>query len=402
MDIIKRFLDYVSYETTSDEESSTFPSNELELNLLYHLKDQLEEMGLDATFKDGYTYGKLKADKGKTDTLFLMAHVDTSPEASGKNPKPRIEHFDGTPINLGNGKILSIEEFPDLKNSIGHDLIVTDGSTLLGGDDKAGDALIMDLLERLLERGDYPNIIVCFTPDEEIGRGTERIDVDFIKKDVKGNLYAYTVDGGEITEYNDETFNAASAKVHFYGTSVHPSKGKGILVNAQEVLMEFHHLLPASERPELTDGREPYIHLVSSKGGIEEAEAGYILRNFVLEDLERQKRDFYKARDIINQKYGKERVVVTIKDTYYNMKNIISKEPKVTELAIKAYELTGIKFNNVPIRGGTDGASLSYKGIPCPNLPTGGGNFHGVYEYVDIDQFMKCRELLLNLTDLLK
>ena len=401
MDILERFFKYVSFETTSDPYSETFPSSEKEIPLLLALKEELEDLGVKAYYKDGYTYGKIKSDCGKKDTLFLMAHVDTSPEASGKDVKPRIIHFDGSPIELGNGKVLDTKTFPSLSMHKGHDLIVTDGSTLLGSDDKSGDALIMDLVERALNRGNYPNIIVCFTPDEEIGRGTERIDVNFIKEGVEGDIIAYTIDGGELTAFNSENFNAASAKVTFYGTSVHPSIGKGILVNAQEVAMEFHKLLPEKERPEYTDGREPFIHLTASCGGIEECTYEYIIRNFDLDDLERQKKDFMKAQDTINKKYGSKRVNVEIKNSYFNMKNIIDKNPKCVEYAKKAYEIKGVDFIDVPIRGGTDGATLSHKGIPCPNLATGGDNFHGVYEYLDINEFFMMREILITLMDLI-
>ncbi|MCR5740950.1 MAG: peptidase T [Gammaproteobacteria bacterium] len=402
MDIIKRFLNYTKFETTSNEESNTFPSSDKELLLLDYLKKELEDLGVNATFKDGYVYGKLKSDCGIKDTLFLMSHVDTSPEASGKDVNPRIVHFDGCDIELGNGKVLSMKDFPVMKYSIGHDLIVTDGTTLLGADDKSGCALIIDLIERLKERGNYPNVIACFTPDEEIGRGTERIDVDFIKEGLEGEIIAYTVDGGPLMVFNSETFNAASAKVTFKGRSVHPSIGKGVLVNASEVLMRFHKLLPSLERPEYTSDYEPFIHLVGMSGTIEEAHASYIIRNFDLKDLERQKKDFFKARDKVNKYYGEERVIVEIKDTYYNMKEILDKHPKSRDLAKKAYDELGIEFHNMAVRGGTDGATLSFKGIPCPNLATGGENFHGIYEYLDLYEFNKMRDVLLKIADLIR
>ena len=401
MDIVKRFLDYVSYETTSDEDSTTYPSSDKELILLHHLEDQLHKMGVQATFKDGYVYGKLKSDCNKSDTLFLMSHVDTSPEASDKDVKARIVHYDGNPIELGHGKILDEKVFPSLKYHHDADLIVTDGSTLLGADDKAGDALIMDLLERAIKRGNYPNFVVCFTPDEEIGRGTEKIDVSFIKEDTK-KIYAYTIDGEDIRGFSQENFNAAHAKVTFNGTSVHPSIGKGVLINAQEVAMEFHHLLPEKERPEYTSDREPFLHLVNSRGTVETTIWDYIIRNFDLDDLERQKKDFFEAQNKVNAKYGKKVVEVEIHDSYYNMYEIIKKSPEVTELAKKAITMSGLPFVDAPIRGGTDGALLSYKGIPCPNLGTGGSNFHGVYEYEDIDQLHKMQEVLFNLMDLLQ
>lgn len=398
MELLDRFLDYVSYETTSNEASSSYPSSDKELVLLAHIEDQLKDLGLKTVFKNGIVYGWLKSDSAKSDTLFLMSHVDTSPEASGKDVKPQIKLFTGEPIELGNGKVLDPKVFPTLSRHKDHKLVVTSGDTLLGADDKSGCALIVDLVERLLKRGNYPNIILCFTPDEEIGRGTEGIDVELIKNGTN-KIYAYTVDGGDIDVFNSENFNAASAKVTFFGTSVHPSIGKGVLINAQEVALKFHMGLPEFERPEYTDNREPFIHLVESNGGVEKAYYRYIIRNFDLRDLERQKKDFYKQEKYINDLYKKEVCKVEIKDSYFNMKEIINKDPKVVEIAKNALDKAGLSFIDVPIRGGTDGATLSYKGIPCPNLGTGGNNFHGVYEYLDIEDFYKMREVLDNIVE---
>ena len=402
MDIIKRFERYIKIETTSNEFSNTYPSSDKELVLLNLLKDELTEMGLEATYKNGFTYGKLKSDCGKKDTLFLMAHVDTAPDASGKDVNPSIVHFDGSPITLKNGKVLDPKVFPSLAIHKGHDLMVTDGNTLLGADDKAGDALIMDLLERLIERGNYPNIVVAFSPDEEIGRGTEGIDVDFIKKDIEGKLIAYTVDGGQINKFSQENFNAAQAVVELFGTSVHPSIGKGVLVNAQELAVEFHKQLPEFEKPEYSADREPFVLLTGMEGGIEKATLRYILRSFDLSHLAEQKQYFKDIEAKMNEKYNSVRVKVTIRDQYFNMKEIIDKYPDATLIAKEAYKELGIEFIDDPIRGGTDGAMLSYKGIPCPNLPTGGDNFHGVYEYLDLYEFNQMRELLTKIADLLK
>lgn len=398
MDIVKRFLDYVSYETTSDEDSTSFPSNPKELILLNHLKDQLKEMGVETTFKDGYVYGKLKSDINKKDTLFLMSHVDTSPEASGKDIKTRIVHYDGKPIVLGNGKVLDEAIFPSLQYHHNADLIVTDGSTLLGADDKAGVALIMDLLERAIQRGNYPNITVCFTPDEEIGRGTEKIDVPFIKKGTN-KIYAYTVDGEDIRGFSQENFNAAHAHVTFIGTSVHPSIGKGVLQNAQQIAIEFHESLPKC-RPENTSGRDPFIHLVSTKGSVALTTYDYILRGFKREEIQEFKDAFYQVENNLNLKYQREAVKVEINDSYFNMQDVLKDSPYIVEFARKAFDKTGITFVDSPIRGGTDGALLSYLGIPCPNLGTGGSNFHGVFEYEDIDQMHLMQKLLMNLLDL--
>ena len=303
MDIIKRIERYIKIETTSNEFSETYPSSDKELVLLNLLKDELTELGLEATYKNGFTYGKLKSDCGKKDTLFLMAHVDTAPDASGKDVNPSIVHFDGKPITLKNGKVLDPKVFPSLNLHVGHDLMVTDGNTLLGADDKAGDALIMDLVERLIKRGNYPNIVVCFSPDEEIGRGTERIDVDFIKEGVEGRLIAYTVDGGQINRFSEENFNAAQAVVDVFGTSVHPSIGKGVLVNSQELAFEFHSKLPKFEKPEYSCEREPFILLTSMEGGIEKATLRYILRSFDLDHLEAQKELFRSIEKEFNSNF---------------------------------------------------------------------------------------------------
>ena len=398
MELLDRFLKYVSYETTSNEDSKTYPSNDKELFLLFYIEQELMNMGLKTVFKNGIVYGKLKSDCGKSDTLVLMCHVDTSPEAKGVDITPHIVSYDGEAINLGNNKILSEKEFPNLARHKGHRLVVTSGDTLLGSDDKSGCALIVDLVERMITRGNYPNITLVFTADEEIGRGTEGVDVSEIKKGTN-KIYAYTVDGSDIDEFNIENFNAASAKVTFYGTSVHPSIGKGILVNAQEVALKFHSLLPKMERPEYTEDREPFIHLVESGGSVDKALYKYIIRNFDRDDLERQKKDFFVAQDMINKEYGHKVCVVNIQDTYYNMKDLIDKSWELVDVAKNAYTKAGLSFNIIPVRGGTDGATLSYKGIPCPNLGTGGNNFHGVYEYLDIDDFYKMREVLDNIVE---
>ncbi len=398
MELLDRFLNYISFETTSDENSTTYPSSDKELVLLSFIEKELKDLGLKTIFKNGIVYGKLKSDCGKRDTLMLMCHVDTSPEAKGKDIKPQIVLFTGEDINLGNGKVLSEKAFSNLIRHRGHKLVVTSGDTLLGADDKSGCALIVDLVERMIKRGNYPNITLVFTSDEEIGRGTEGVDVDIIKEDTN-KIYAYTVDGSDIDEFNSENFNAAAAKVSFFGTSVHPSIGKGILVNAQEVAIKFHSLLPQMERPEYTENREPFIHLVESSGSIENAVYKYIIRNFDRDNLERQKKDFLNAQDIVNKEYGKTVCRVDVRDSYYNMHDLIIKVPEIVEVAKNAYHKAGLSFNVIPVRGGTDGATLSYKGIPCPNLGTGGNNFHGVYEYLDIDDFYKMREVLDNIVD---
>ncbi len=395
MDLKSKFLKYVEYETTSIEDSEKFPSNDLEYLLLNELKDELTGLGLDAFIKDGYVYSKINSDCGKEDTIFLMAHVDTSPDASGKSIKPRTVKYDGTPITLCEGKVLSEDVFEGLKNHRGHELIVTDGSTLLGADDKAGVAIIMETVERILKCGNYPNIIVCFSPDEEIGKGTDKIDIDWILSS-SGKIYAYTIDGGDIEKFNYECFNAASATFAVDGVSIHPSIGKNKLVNAQELVQECHRMLPLC-RPENTSDREGFIHLVGIEGQTEHAEFHYILRSFDRCELESYKKHFYGIKDFMNKKYGKEFVDVKISDSYNNMYEVVEKNRHVINLVEDTYKEMGIKLEVEPIRGGTDGANLSFMGLPCPNLGTGGDNFHGVYEYVDYDQMKMMVEILLKM-----
>jgi len=396
MDILKRFLNYVSYDTVAIEESETQPSNSDEIILLEKLVQELKDIGIkDAFYKNGFTYGKLKSDCNKKDSIFLMAHVDTSPDASGKNIKPRIVHYTGEPIKLNETRILDEKVFESMKYHKDHDLVVTDGTTLLGADDKAGIAIIMDVLERAIKNKNYPNIIVCFSSDEEIGRGTLNIDLDYIKND-ENTIYAYTVDGGEITLFESENFNARHAKVIVTGTSIHPSIGKNKLINAQEVMMKFHSLLPLC-KPENTEKREGFIHLCNSVGSVEKCEYDYILRSFEMNELDSYSEAFNKAKDEINKLYKKDIVEVKINDQYRNMRDIIDKNPYCRDIVFECSKEMGINMVVDPIRGGTDGATLSHMGLPCPNLGTGGDNFHGVYEYLDIDEMRTMTELILKI-----
>ena len=400
MDIIERFLKYVSYETTSNEESETTPSSDKEIVLLKELVKEMKDLGLNAFYKGGFVYGDIKSDSNKSDTIFLMAHVDTSPDASGKDVKPRIVHFDGSPIKLNENRTLDPKVFESMCYHLNHDLIVTDGTTLLGGDDKAGVAIILDTVEKILKRGNYPNIKVCFSPDEEIGRGTKGIDLEYIKKDTD-RIYAYTVDGGEIMGFSYENFNAASAKVIAEGVSIHPSIGKNKLINAMEVISEFHNHLPKC-RPENTEGREGFIHLVGMKGLVERAEYVYILRSFEKDELESFKNAFLESKDIINKKYNKDLIAVEIRDSYKNMKEVIDKYPYTVDIVHEVYKEMNIPCVDWPIRGGTDGATLSHMGLPCPNLGTGGDNFHGVYEYLDIDEMKTMVQIITRIMDKLE
>ena len=400
MDIIERFLKYVSYETTSNEESETTPSSDKEIVLLKELVKEMKDLGLNAFYKGGFAYGDIKSDTNKSDTIFLMAHVDTSPDASGKDVKPRIVHFDGSPIKLNENRTLDPKVFESMCYHLNHDLIVTDGTTLLGGDDKAGVAIILDTVEKILKRGNYPNIKVCISPDEEIGRGTKGIDLEYIKKDTD-RIYAYTVDGGEIMGFSYENFNAASAKVIAEGVSIHPSIGKNKLINAMEVIAEFHDHLPKC-RPENTEGREGFIHLVGMKGLVERAEYVYILRSFEKDELESFKNAFLESKDIINKKYNKGLIAVEIRDSYKNMKEVIDKYPYTVDIVHEVYKEMNIPCVDWPIRGGTDGATLSHMGLPCPNLGTGGDNFHGVYEYLDIDEMKTMVQIITRIMDKLE
>lgn len=400
MDIIERFLKYVSYETTSDEENETTPSSDKEIVLLKELVKEMKDLGLNAFYKGGFAYGDIKSDSNKSDTIFLMAHVDTSPDASGRDIKPRIVHFDGSPIKLNENRALDPKVFESMCYHLNHDLIVTDGTTLLGGDDKAGVAIILDTVEKILKRGNYPNIKVCFSPDEEIGRGTKGIDLEYIKKDTD-KIYAYTVDGGEIMGFSYENFNAASAKVIAEGVSIHPSIGKNKLINAMEVIAEFHDHLPKC-RPENTEGREGFIHLVGMKGLVERAEYVYILRSFDKDELESFKNAFLESKNIINKKYNKDLITVEIRDSYKNMKEVIDKYPYTVDIVHEVYKEMNIPCVDWPIRGGTDGATLSHMGLPCPNLGTGGDNFHGVYEYLDIDEMKTMVQIITRIMDKLE
>ncbi|MBP5342826.1 peptidase T [bacterium] len=397
MDIIERFLKYVAYETTSNEESDSIPSNEKEIILLKELVEDMKKIGLDSFYKDGFSYGKIKSDINKKDTIFLMAHVDTSPDAKGYDIKPRIVHYKDGSIPLSKDKILDENIFDNLKKHMGHDLIVTDGNTLLGADDKAGIAIILDTVEKIIKRGGYPNIVICFSPDEEIGRGTVGIDLDYIK-DSTSRIYAYTVDGGDITKFSYENFNAASAKVIVDGISIHPSIGKNKLINAMEVIQLFHTLLP-KQKPENTEKREGFIHLCMMNGFVEKAEYYYIIRSFEPSELESFKNSFFAVRDKINKSYNRDLVKVEINDTYKNMKEIIDQNTYLVDIVHNAYDELGIKIQDDPIRGGTDGATLSYLGLPCPNLGTGGENFHGVYEYLDIDDMKMMVKIITMIMD---
>ena len=395
--LIDKFLDYVSYETTSIEGKDVTPSNPLEFNLANHLADELKKLGLeDVTVTEyGYVYGTLLSNDDTKPSIGLCSHMDTSPDAPGKNVKPRIiENYDGTDIKLNDKLSTTVERFPNLKNYVGKTLVVTDGTTLLGADDKAGDAIIMESLERLVKNKElkHGKIIVCFTPDEEIGQGTIRFDFDKFKVD-----FAYTVDGGEPNFIEYENFNAASAVVKLNGISVHPGSAKDKMVNACKLAFEFDSLLDQNMVPEKTEGYEGFNHCNYVNTECGQGEMNYIIRNHDYAKLNEQKKMFEDAADRMNAKYGYKCVELTIKDSYRNMKEKFIGHMYPIELVKKAMANKGMDYKEVAIRGGTDGARLTWAGVLCPNLGTGGQNYHGVHEFWCKEDGETVVELLLEM-----
>lgn len=380
MKIIDKLLDYVSYETTSDELSPTCPSSELEKVLGQHLVEELKKYGCKESFMDdnGYVYGMLETNDPSFSSLGLIAHMDTSPDASGKDVKPRIiENYDGETITLANGLEIDTKRYPNIKQYKGKTVVVTDGNTLLGADDKAGVAIIVELLDYFNSNPDKKHgmIKVCFTPDEEIGRGADLFNYDYFDVD-----YSYTVDGGTYNAISYENFNAASATVQFNGISVHPGSAKDKMVNALNVAHEFHGMLDPKMRPEHTDGYDGFNHLVGIEGDVSECKLFYILRNFDTTILQQQKDAFYSAQEELNDSYGYEVCSVLIKDAYKNMSDLFKDDHKTIDIFFDACKELNINAVPEPIRGGTDGATISYGGILTPNLGTGGDNYHGPYE----------------------
>ena len=396
MTVIDRFLKLVSYPTTSDERSETCPSTPRQLVLAEELVRQMQELGIQDARVDayGYVYGTIPANCEKDIPVYgLIAHMDTAPDAPGENIRARVtEAYDGGDVMLNEEKhiVLSPEEYPQLKNAVGKRLIVTDGTTLLGADDKAGVAEILSAAELLLTSDrKHGAVKLAFTPDEEIGRGADRFDVAGFGAD-----YAYTVDGGAIGELEYENFNAASAKIVIRGKSIHPGSAKGQMVNAALVAMELHGLLPALETPYYTDGYEGFYHLTDLQGETEQAELQYIIRDHDRAKFEARKAVMQKVCAEIDRRYGAGTVELTLRDSYYNMKEKIEPCLFLIENAKRAMEQLGIEPKVVPIRGGTDGARLSFEGLPCPNLCTGGENFHGRFEYIPAEDMERITQLL--------
>lgn len=400
--ILDRFLRYVSIDTQSDENSESQPSAAKELDLLKLLCKELNDMGVAATLDEyGYVMGTIPSniDK-KVPAIGFIAHVDTSPDASGKDVKPQIiSNYDGGDIELKGmpGLALKPSEFPELLNHKGETLITTDGTTLLGADDKAGVAEIMNAVQYIVEHPEFKHgeIKIGFTPDEEIGRGVVKFDVKRFGAD-----YAYTMDGGEIGELEFENFNAASAKIHIQGRNVHPGYAKNKMKNAIIIGMELNDLLPVGQRPELTEGYDGFFHIISFNGTVEEADFGYIIRDHDRKKFEDKKELIRKCVDFINMKYGEGTATLEVKDQYYNMREQVEPYYFIVEKAIKAMEMADIKPKIQPIRGGTDGANLSFKGLPCPNIFAGGLNFHGKMEFATLENIEKASQVVLNIIKL--
>jgi len=399
--LLDKFLRYVAVETTSDENSSSQPSTASQFNLLRMLRDELQSMGIEATLDEyGYVMASIPSNvEHEVAPVGFIAHVDTSPDASGRDVKPHIiKNYDGKDIVLNEEKgiVLRTAEFPEMKQYEGQTLITTDGTTLLGADDKAGVAEIMYVAQYMMEHPDFKHgeIKIGFTPDEEIGRGVVKFDVKRF-----GAKYAYTIDGGEIGELEFENFNAAAAKIHIQGSNIHPGYGKDKMLNSMHIAMELNAMLPVEQRPEYTEGYEGFFHLTDINGTVEETTMGYIIRDHDLQKFEEKKALMTSIVEHLNKKYGKV-VELELKHQYYNMRQQVEPHFFIVERAKKAMEMANVKPKVQPIRGGTDGANLSYMGLPCPNLFAGGHNFHGKYEYVPLESMMKASEVILNIITL--
>ena len=394
--VTERFLRYVSFDTQSDENSTTCPSTAKQKLLGAALVEEMMALGIaDARMDEfGYVYGTIPGDP-ELPTIGLIAHMDTSPDASGANVQAKIVEYTGEDVclNPDKGIFLRKSDYPNLKNHIGKHLIVTDGTTLLGADDKAGVAEIMAAAEILLKQGGrHATLKIGFTPDEEIGSGADHFDVKGFGAD-----YAYTADGGPVGEIEYENFNAAGALVVFHGRNIHPGSAKNAMVNSQYIAMEFQSLLPIHQRPEATEGYEGFFHLMDMKGEVEESRLRYIIRDHDMEKFEEKKAVMTATANFLNAKYGAGTVELTIRDSYFNMKKCLEPVMYVVDRAKKAMESVGMNPREVPIRGGTDGARLSYKGLPCPNLCTGGENYHGRFEYIPVEDMELCVKMLVKI-----
>lgn len=400
--ILDRFLRYIAVDTQSNEDSESQPSTAKQLTLLKMLRDELTALGVEATLDEyGYVMASIPSNMDrKVPAIGFIAHVDTAPDASGSDIKPQIiTDYDGGDIDLKGvpGLQLKPSEFPEMLNYKGQTLITTDGTTLLGADDKAGVAEIMDAVQYVVEHPGFKHgdIKIGFTPDEEIGRGVVKFDVARFGAD-----YAYTMDGGEAGELEFENFNAASAKIHIQGRNVHPGYAKGKMKNAILIAMELNSLLPVEQKPEYTEGYEGFFHLVGISGSVEEADMTYIIRDHDRAKFERKKQVVVECGGFIDSKYGPGTATVVVKDQYFNMREQVEPHYHIVDKAVKAMEMAGVKPKIQPIRGGTDGANLSFKGLPCPNIFAGGLNFHGKMEFVPLESMEKASQVILNIISL--
>lgn len=401
MDIVERFLNYVSFDTRSAEDSQTVPSTAKQLDFAKYLRDELKDEGFDDVEMDdnGYVYATLKSNiKKEVPTIGFISHYDTSPDCSGKDVKPRIvKNYDGKDIELSPGIISSTKKFPELLQHVGEDLIVTDGHTLLGADDKAGIAEIVQAMCWLRDHKEIPHgdIRMGFNPDEEIGMGAHHFDVEKF-----GCEWAYTMDGGDLGDLEFENFNAASAKINIKGVSVHPGYAKGKMINANRLAAEFAAMLPADETPETTEGYEGFYHLLGIESNIENAKLSYIIRDHDRDKFEERKAFIEKCVVEMNKKYGEGTVTADVKDQYYNMKEMIDPKMHVIDIVLKAMQDSGVPPKVEPIRGGTDGAQLSFKGLPCPNIFAGGVNFHGPYEFISVQVMEKAMQVIVKICEI--
>lgn len=401
MNITERFLNYTKFDTQSNEDSTSVPSTEKQLVFANYLKEELVREGLtDVEMDDkGYVYATLKGNTKKTvPTIGFISHYDTSPDCSGKDVKARIvENYQGGDIELSPGIVSSPTKFPELNSHIGEDLIVTDGHTLLGADDKAGIAEIMQAMCYLRDHDEikHGDIRVGFNPDEEIGMGAHHFDVEKF-----GCQWAYTMDGGDLGELEFENFNAAGAKVVIKGVSVHTGYAKGKMINANRLACEFNSLIPETDIPETTEGYQGFYHLINMETRTEEAKMSYIIRDHDREKFEDRKQFFLDIANKMNAKYGEGTVSVKLNDQYYNMKEKIDDNMHVIDIVLRAMQETGVRPKVEPIRGGTDGAQLSFKGLPCPNIFAGGVNFHGPYEFVSIQVMQKAVDVIVKICEI--
>lgn len=400
MTATERFLKYITFDTESDESSQTVPSTEKQKVLGAYLARELEEMGLEGAHMDqyGYVYGWLPASKGREDdpVVALIAHMDTAPRVSGKNVKARVVAYAGGDIvlNQEKGIVMKAAEFPDLADQVGKHLIVTDGTTLLGADDKAGVAEIFTAVDHLIQHPELPHgrVAVCITPDEEVGQGADYVDLEKL-----GAAYGYTVDGGPLGSLEYENFNAAGANVTIHGVNIHPGDAKNKMKNACLIAAELIAMVPPAEAPAHTEGYEGFYHLCTMSGDESEAKLEWIIRDHDREKFEARKTVMANIGDYLNGKYGPGTVEMDIQDTYRNMKEMVLPHPEILDRARSAFRAAGIGPVDVAIRGGTDGAKLSFLGLPCPNLSTGGYHFHGVYEYIPRESLESMTEVLVHL-----